>query len=52
MYEIVYMKWIPKKFRMLRLNVECFDELLDIVRVDIEKMDTQFRLAIRPDINV
>lgn len=53
LYETVYLEWRfhdPEKFRsMLRMDVACFEELLDLVRADIERVDTQMRNCIRPD---
>lgn len=53
MYETSYMDWRlndQEKFReMLRMSVNSFDELLGKVQHRIEKLDTNFRMAIRPD---
>lgn len=53
MYEAIYQELRtndPDRFRTtMRMTVDCFDILLDKVREDIEKMDTNFRYSIRPD---
>lgn len=50
---MIHLRRYPKKFfQYFRMTPTNFDYILDLIRPDIEKEDTNMRLAIKPDLRL